>query len=139
MQAIEIKGRAQHIVVRSHYAQNVPEWTQTDGRRLQMILFNVLGNAVKFSPSDSFIDFYISLVAGDKDNHSDTVTDTKKRKKGRMNWKEDKHHQQYLQIVVKDCGKGIPAEECPHISNHFVRCTARKRNPSMGEQGLGCR
>ena len=117
VRAIDIKGKHKNVKVRSDWSHNLPCFAQTDGRRLQMILFNVLGNAVKFSPSNSVIDFRVSLQNGGDQDHDDK--------------------KQYLQFVVKDYGKGIPEEERPHIFEPFRQVNRGESESEFGGTGLG--
>ncbi len=70
----------------------IPPSVQTDSSLFNLIVTNLLINAVKFSPSGEPVDLHIG-VEGDR----------------------------YLKIMVTDQGIGIPAEELNHIFEAFYR------------------
>jgi signal transduction histidine kinase/CheY-like chemotaxis protein len=77
-----------------------------DPRRLQQVIWNLLSNAVKFTPRGGRIEIQTHHVNSD------------------------------IQIVVKDTGKGIPAEFLPHVFEPFSQAengTVR----TYGGLGLG--
>ena len=59
--SIETKASKKEITLKTIYDPSVPEFVQMDSRRHQQILFNLLGNAVKFSDEGSCIELHVSL------------------------------------------------------------------------------
>jgi signal transduction histidine kinase/CheY-like chemotaxis protein len=77
-----------------------------DAGRLQQIISNVLSNAIKFTPAGGRISVHVSS--------SET----------------------HCQIVVRDNGKGIPADFLPHVFEHFRQADSSFTR-SEGGLGLG--
>lgn len=73
-----------------------------DERRLKQVLFNVISNAIKFTPSGGI------------------VTVKAERKKGMIN------------LIVKDTGVGIKEEDQERIFNKFERGDPMQRNAGVG-------
>lgn len=57
--SIEIKARHQGQCIKTIYDPQLPVFVNTDIRRIQQILFNLLGNAVKFSGPDGIVEFSV--------------------------------------------------------------------------------
>jgi len=82
-----------------------------DEDRLEQVLTNLLDNAVRHTPSGSWIGIGVSRTGGRKD--------------------------EIVQIEIQDGGQGIPREDLPYIFERFYKADkARTRGPSGGT-GLG--
>lgn len=97
-----------NLKVITNYDPLLPEVIHSDSRRIQQILYNLLGNAIKFSPEDSIVDFSVRIVA-------DVNT---------------------IQFKVKDYGKGIGSEDFEKIFEPF-RQTETGLSNTAGGTGLG--
>ena len=115
--SIEARGRSKNLSVRTLYDPALPELLTTDSRRLQQILFNILGNAVKFSNEDGVIELGISLC-------TPTVTESSNE--------EDV----VLRFTIKDYGKGIKEEDYEKIFKPFLQANAYTER-QHGGTGLG--
>jgi signal transduction histidine kinase/CheY-like chemotaxis protein len=62
VQSIEARARPKSLTIRAVYDPRIGENILMDCRRLQQILYNLLGNAVKFSNPGGTIDLTVSLV-----------------------------------------------------------------------------
>ncbi|MCZ2498647.1 response regulator [Xylophilus sp. Kf1] len=104
-----INGR--NLVVRHTVDPSVPEVLIGDATRLQQILLNLIGNAIKVMDSGS-----ITVQA---------------RYRGNFN--------PLLEIVVRDDGPGIPRERQKSLFNRFARVSAvpSSTGPTVGGWGLG--
>ncbi len=88
---------------------NVPDWLMGDGKRIQQIIFNLVGNAIKFTENGG-----ISVSIDWKDISSSSS----------------------LVIQVQDTGIGIPDEFHKHLFNKFSQAdTSISRK--FGGTGLG--
>lgn len=84
-----------------------------DAQRLQQVVWNLLTNAVKFTPSGGTVQLRLSAVAV-----------------------SDSSSPNYVQIIVSDTGKGIPAEFLPYVFDRFRQADASKTKADSG-LGLG--
>ncbi len=81
-----------------------------DPVRLQQIIWNLLTNAIKFSPKESSINIQLRYI--------------------------EEHAQRFAQIKVSDRGKGIPPEFLPQIFNQFSQADSASTR-LHGGLGLG--
>ncbi|MEG5049009.1 MULTISPECIES: PAS domain S-box protein [unclassified Microcoleus] len=84
-----------------------------DAQRLQQVVWNLLTNAVKFTPSGGNVQVRLSAVAV-----------------------SDSSSPNYVQITVSDTGKGIPAEFLPFVFDRFRQADGSKTRADSG-LGLG--
>ncbi len=94
--SISQKVQDKNIRVRTHFTPTVPEYIETDSRRLQQVLFNLLGNAGKFSKPDNVIDLSVGLVKDVSLNGRDLI-----------------------RFSVRDYGKGIEKKDFETIFQPF--------------------
>jgi len=91
VRSLQVRADEKRIRIVVDTGMAVPQFVQTDSRRMLQVLFNLLGNAVKFSPEGSSIELGVSIFE---------KTETATRSSGSTS--------RYLRIVVKDSGNGIP-------------------------------
>jgi len=101
--SISQKMKEKNIRLRTHFTPTVPEYIKTDSRRLQQVLFNLLGNAGKFSKTNSVIDLSISLIEGSLENNSNKQSVT----------------QDLIRFSIRDYGKGIEKKDFETIFQPF--------------------
>jgi signal transduction histidine kinase len=108
------KAQMRGLVLRTNTSRELPERIEMDGRRLQQILYNLLGNAVKFGTKGKFIDVAVTVIV-DEDS---TCQNNK-----------------YMKLSVKDYGKGIAPGETTKVFEPFQQ--ASTNDPADGGTGLG--
>jgi signal transduction histidine kinase/CheY-like chemotaxis protein len=59
--SIDNVAKERNITIKTTYHATVPGFLETDGRRLQQILYNLLGNAIKFSRDGGLVELRIEL------------------------------------------------------------------------------
>lgn len=89
---------------------NSIEMIRADPTRLQQIIWNLLTNAIKFSPKMSTINIELKYV--------------------------EEQNKRFAKIKVSDCGKGIPPEFLPHIFKRFSQADGTSTR-AHGGLGLG--
>ncbi|WP_101756895.1 hybrid sensor histidine kinase/response regulator [Oceanicoccus sp. KOV_DT_Chl] len=96
------------VVLNGHVEQNMPPLIMGDPNRVRQVLFNLLGNAIKFTDRGA-----ITVTIG-----------------------VDHHQPRFYRITVTDTGIGIPAEAQPNLFESYTQedsSTTRK----YGGTGLG--
>lgn len=114
------KMREKNVRLRLDYSPFLPEILETDSRRLQQVLFNLLGNAGKFSKNDSVIDLTVSLVPV-----VSTGVDPSETSNG-----------QVVRFEIKDYGKGIESKDFQTIFEPFSQAS-KETQTLYGGTGLG--
>uniref|UniRef100_A0A7S1YFW9 Guanylate cyclase n=2 Tax=Grammatophora oceanica TaxID=210454 RepID=A0A7S1YFW9_9STRA len=105
------------ISLRTFYDPLVPQYMETDHRRLQQIFYNLLSNAVKFSETGSNIDLRVSVKANKTNASSSTSLP-------------------HLEFDIIDYGKGIKKEDFKKIFQPFQQTETGVTNVDGGT-GLG--
>ncbi len=113
--AIETKATSRSLRINTHFGCTVPEYIYTDSRRLQQILYNLLGNAVKFSQEGGTVDLTVKIERFVEPN---TLG---------MN---------VLRFSVKDYGQGIDENDFEQIFLPFRQASAETERV-FGGTGLG--
>lgn len=83
---LDIKAQQKHLTLRRFIAEDVPENLEADGGRLGQVLFNLIGNGIKFT-SNGYVDL---KVERDPSSTSELAR---------------------INFSVSDTGRGIPADE----------------------------
>jgi signal transduction histidine kinase/CheY-like chemotaxis protein len=117
LESIRLKTRTTGLELRTNISNELPEWIETDGRRLQQILYNLLGNAAKFGVKGKYVDFSVQV------EQSEEAT------------RDRSGHGQNVVFRVKDYGKGIPDEDMMKIFQPFQQ--SNSNDPTSGGTGLG--
>ena len=99
------------VVLRTIFDPRVPQFIETDDRRLQQIFYNLLSNAVKFSKDKSNVDLVMSLEPAPNNSYR-------------------------LLIQVKDYGMGIKKQDFEKVFQPFAQTEVGVRSVDGGT-GLG--
>ncbi len=91
--ALMAEANARWSATQVHVDAGAPVEVHGDRARLERVVQNIIGNAIKYSPHGTPV--HVEVTAAD-------------------NW---------AYITVKDQGVGIPADEVPHIFSHFYRAS----------------
>lgn len=90
VESLEDRARHQAVSVDVRIAPDLPT-IEGDAQRLERVLANLIGNAIKYTPSDGSVEVRVAEA------------------------------KQNLTISITDTGIGIPEEHIPHIFNRFYR------------------
>ncbi|MBC7475196.1 MAG: response regulator, partial [Candidatus Sericytochromatia bacterium] len=107
-----MKATEKGILINIQIADNIPENIITDEKFLRQILFNLIGNAVKFTHAGS-VDIIIDIIP-----------------------KKEEYSKMDLVISVKDSGIGIPDNQLTNIFEPFIQLDNKSSN-KYGGTGLG--
>jgi two-component system, sensor histidine kinase and response regulator len=106
--------RTKKVSIQTKFEHDLPAYITTDGRRLQQILYNLLGNAVKFSSEGGIIELCVCHIDSGFVNGTST-----------------------LRFIVKDYGKGIPEDKFEAIFEPFIQAEGDRTEIKHGGTGLG--
>ncbi|MEC4890455.1 MAG: ATP-binding protein [Nitrospira sp.] len=107
---VELRQRGKDVALHIDIAPEVPTLLEGDGFRLQQILLNLLGNALKFTEQGS-VSLILSIAQADP-------------------------RRPLLQFTVSDTGIGIPANQLDHIFGRFTQVDSGDSR-KYGGAGLG--
>ena len=132
--SIETKASLKNVRLRTIYGTNVSEFADTDSRRLQQILYNLLGNAIKFSEEGGVVELTVSLATPSscKTGHCYSPSD-KSALPENNGWSAET---QTLRLTVKDYGQGIAQKDFAAIFEPFRQAGAETERV-YGGTGLG--
>lgn len=108
---LEPKTKEKGIQVRSNIANNIPSKVMGDQLRLSQILFNLMGNAIKFTDK-GYVEIGCRMVSGPDDT------------------------KEYISFYVKDTGIGVAAEKQDAIFERFTQANTDTER-LYGGTGLG--
>ena len=110
VKALAVKAHEKGLELAVHMPMDVPQYVRGDPVRLRQILFNLVGNAIKFTPK------------------GEVVIDIEQQ------WRAD--DEVGLHFSVRDTGIGIPPDKLEHIFEAFTQAdTSTTRH--YGGSGLG--
>ncbi|MBD2612746.1 MAG: response regulator [Nostoc sp. ZfuVER08] len=137
LETVRLAAEAKSIQIETIFEPNVGE-ILGDPARLQQVIWNLLANAIKFTPQGGRVKVQLSKVAGEVGG----------REQGAGGAKEEITNAQcpipnaqspvlsYAQVTVSDSGRGISGDFLPYVFDYFRQAdgtTTRK----FGGLGLG--
>jgi signal transduction histidine kinase len=131
--AFEHKARSKNLAFCLCYSPLVPEFVDTDGNRLQQILFNLLGNALKFSDEGGTVELLVDVVDRAR---SSAVLSTTVAPAGLLYEKTHPGERNMLRFTVKDYGRGIAKKDFERIFEPFLQASDETERV-YGGTGLG--
>ncbi|NEP87582.1 MAG: response regulator [Okeania sp. SIO2C2] len=120
-------SKNQYLQLVNHISKDLPP-VRADENRLQQILYNLIGNAIKFTESGK-VEIWAELIGHNSRNPHQQIPVPEY-------FNQNIEQSQQLTIAVSDTGIGIPADRLDRIFNSFEQAegsTARK----YGGTGLG--
>jgi signal transduction histidine kinase/CheY-like chemotaxis protein len=122
----EIRARQTGLKFEFTMDRNLPQWIETDPLRLRQILYNLVGNAFKFTTAGS-VSLEVSAVdpAGTSSGSSDSGTGTTQT--------SGSSSLPLLRLVVSDTGRGIAESDLPHLFKPFYQAV----NNEQCAEGIG--
>ncbi|ACN16417.1 multidomain fusion protein (N:DNA-binding domain/C:signal transduction histidine kinase) [Desulforapulum autotrophicum HRM2] len=119
------------ITVKTDFKETCHKLTlAADERKLKQIIFNILSNAVKFTPDGGTITIEMMVLDPDPIPGTDILPDWMQKATGQVG------KQPHLIISIADTGIGISSEDLPHIFEEFYQTLAGIRASTPGT-GLG--
>ena len=105
--------------------QQIQVWF--DKEKMEIILFNLLSNALKFTPENGRITISLSLIQKEY---------LRKTNKIRLLSKQELKLKEFVRIEVEDTGRGIPAENLEHVFDRFYQVAGQHHDIEKGT-GIG--
>lgn len=101
IETLRLAAEAKSLTIHTELEPLVPP-IMGDAHRLQQVIWNLLSNAVKFTPPEGRIDIHLSRIIAAADAASPPHGLTS-----------------YVQVQIRDTGRGIRPEFLPHIFEYF--------------------
>lgn len=133
--SVEMRGMSTGVSLKTHYDPLIPEFIKTDARRVQQILYNILGNAVKFSQKNGTVELHVSI--SDPGFKPGSYSPSPDQEEGATQFSPT---EKMLRFVVKDYGKGLDKEDYPRIFQPFKQVGEQvdhEHHALYGGSGLG--
>lgn len=134
--AMEAKAKERKITLVTNFDPSVSPLMITDGVKLQQCLYNILGNAIKFSSPDSPVELHLTMAqptrAGGRENVDFYSPTDESDEQYSANFGSN---QQVLRFSITNNGEGIAREDMEKIFQPFQQSSTGKG--AMESTGLG--
>jgi len=130
--AANVKGASKGVVVETYYDLTVPKDFNTDVRRLQQILYNLIGNAIKFSTGGATIECSICICRADEEPSSTENSPSYSPPRVNDGALLPCLQGNVLRLSVKDYGKGIHEGDFEKIFQPFLQADQGIENLEAG-------
>ncbi len=122
----EIRARQSGLKFEFTMDRNLPQWIETDPLRLRQILYNLAGNAFKFTTAGQ-VSLEVAMVdpAGTSSGSSDSGSGTTRT--------SGSSALPLLRLAVSDTGRGIAESDLPHLFKPFYQAV----NNEQCAEGIG--
>jgi signal transduction histidine kinase/CheY-like chemotaxis protein len=117
--SISNKLQDKNVKIQTSYCGRLGKSMTTDSRRLQQILYNILGNAAKFSREGTTIDFKVRVVEAASENET-----------------TERNSKHKIRFSIKDYGNGIEEKNFEKIFQPFSQAS-KETQTIYGGTGLG--
>ncbi len=112
---LELKAQSKGLILTFIWDENVPQYIKTDENKLRQVLINLLGNAIKFTPTNGTVSLSVKV--------------------GELNVVVTSELIESLIFAVEDTGPGIANHEISNLFNPFVQTQTGRQ--SLQGSGLG--
>jgi len=115
---LKVRAKEKGLDFRLKIAEDVPIYVNTDHRRVQQILYNLVGNAIKYGADGNFVELSIQKTATTILNNNDSGSTSRQRAA--------------IRFSVTDKGRGLSKEEIEKVFLPFQRLHSDSQESGTG-------
>lgn len=104
-------------------------FTWFDPDKIEKVVNNLLSNALKYTSDGGTVSVLLSMIFADDIQDVENIFSDNER--------QQLEHKQYIQVVVRDTGIGIPASQLNKIFNRFQQIHRSKTDRQASGTGIG--
>lgn len=119
----QVNAKEKGVLFRTYGLEDsVTVWADDD--KLDKICFNLLSNAMKFTPAGGKVEFGLDIISREEAGRYFVLS-------------EKDVDQHYMKVVVKDNGRGIPEDQLDKIFNRYYQLENQTRGAYNWGTGIG--